>query len=389
MTAKDPSSHSSLDRELPSVCVISQPGRRPSGKTHVHQLLDILAESTPVAMLTANLAPDSPVWKEHEVVELTQAGTGDSLLVTVFRFIRNQAVMARAVVRRYEPVILFFGTTAYLLPMLAAKILGKTVVVEPRGDVPLSLRLKWANQVPKPVARGLAGLVSLLEHAGYALADAIVTYTPGMAEELGLGRYSAKLHTDGARYVDLDHFHVETKLEDRPMAVGYLGRLDVEKNVPILIEVAKRLPADITFRFVGDGDYMEELERELSDEIDSGRVTVSGWVDHEEVPSELNRMRLLLLPSAPTEGLPTVVLEAFACGTPVYATPVAGVSDVVKEGKTGHLMTTDHPDAIVETIDDVIRSDLGAMSERCRNEAEVRFSFEAAVNRYRSILESL
>jgi len=94
----------------------------------------------------------------------------------------------------------------------------------------------------------------------------------------------------------------------------------------------------VTFRFVGDGGLKSWLEAELAAEIEQGAVETVGWVDHDEVPTELNRFRLLVLPSEPTEGLPTVILESLACGTPVYATPVSGVPDVVRDGETGFLM---------------------------------------------------
>jgi glycosyltransferase involved in cell wall biosynthesis len=374
----------------PDVCVVTQPARRQTGKTHAHQLLDILGAITAVSMLTANLDPDSPVRDDHEVVELTREGTGDLVPVAAYRFLRNQVLMTRAIARRDEGVILFFGTTAYLLPIVAACAVGKTVVVEPRGDVPLSLRLKWEEQLTPRLARALSGLVSVLEHAGYTAAHAIVTYTPSMAEELGLGRYDHKLHTNGARYVDTDRFAPTMPLEERPVAVGYLGRLDVEKDVPTLVEVAERLPDVIQFRFVGDGDYRDAVERNLAEEIEAGQVDVTGWVDHDEVPRELNRMRLLLLVSEPTEGLPTAILEAFACGTPVYATPVSGVPDVVREGETGYLMTSRDPDTVVERITDAVESDtLVPMSSACRTTAEKEFSFDAAVERYRTILQSV
>jgi len=372
------------------VCVVTQPARRTGKKTHAHQLLDLLAESVSVSLLTANLAPDSAIHEEYEVVELTTQGTGDFLPVTIYRFLRNQVLMARALVRREEEIVLFFGATSYLLPILVAKAAGKTVVVQPRGDVPLSLRLKWAKRVSPPVAYALAILVSLLEHGGYAIADAIITYTPTMADELGLGRYQEKLYTDGARYVDTERFVPTTPFEDRPIAVGYLGRLDVEKDVPTLVEVAKRLPDGIQFRFVGDGDYRSDIERELAEEIEAGKVEVTGWINHEDVPQELNQMRLLLLTSEPTEGLPTAILEAFACGTPVYATPVSGVPDVVSRDETGFLMNEIDPDIVSEQITNIIESDiLTEMSAECRTTALADFSFETAAERYRTILRSI
>jgi glycosyltransferase involved in cell wall biosynthesis len=96
-----------------------------------------------------------------------------------------------------------------------------------------------------------------------------------------------------------------------------------------------------------------------------------------------------LLSSEPTEGLPTAILESFACGTPVYATPVSGVQDVVQPGVTGYLMAEQDPETLVTTIERAMESGaLGGMSDACRRRAETEFSFEAAVGRYREIIQS-
>jgi glycosyltransferase involved in cell wall biosynthesis len=294
--------------------------------------------------------------------------------------------MCRAIARREEQVVLFFGATAYLLPVVVARLLGRTVLVEPRGDVPLSLRLQWERRLPAPVARLLAGGVGLLERLAFAAADGVVTYTPSMARELGLDPASPRVYPNGARYVDTDRFDVRTPFEERERTVGYVGRLDEEKGTRRLAAVARYLPADVTFRFVGDGDLREWLADELDSEIDAGRAELAGWVDHDEVPRELNRLRLLVMPSHPTEGLPTTILEAMACGTPAYATPVAGVPDAVREGETGFLMRETDPQSMAARIVDVLDGDLQPVSERARDVAVSEFGFEAAVERYREIL---
>ena len=374
---------------IDDVLVVTHP-LAPASESHVKALLDIVGAVTSVALVTTNLSEESSIRDGFEVLEISRAGVGDSIPVAAFRFLLNQLRMCRAIARREESVVVFFGATSYLLPILAAKVLGRTVVLEPRGDVPLTLRLQWERRVPAPVARGLAGAVALLERAGYRLADAIVTYTPSMAAELGLGRYEHKLYPNGARYVDTERFRPTTPFEERDRVVGFLGRLDEEKGVRTLAEVAKRLPDDVTFRFIGDGDLRPWLERELAAGIETGSVEITGWVDHEEVPAQLNDLRVLVLFSAPTEGLPTVILESMACGTPVLATPVSGVPDVVREGETGFRLDGDEPERIASDIESIIaRSDLGTVSGRGRALIEDSYDFDAAVERYRAILRGV
>jgi glycosyltransferase involved in cell wall biosynthesis len=172
--------------------------------------------------------------------------------------------------------------------------------------------------------------------------------------------------------------------------VGFVGRLDEEKCVRQLGEAAREFPPGTTLRFVGDGPVRAELERDLADLVEAGRVEFADWVDHDEVPAELASMRLLVLPSQPTEGLPTTILEAMACGTPVLASPVAGVPDVVRPGETGFTLEGRAPEQIATAVRRVLdRDDLDEISANARRLVETEYSFDAAVGRYREILQPL
>lgn len=371
-----------------SVCVVTYP--LGTTATATSDLLDILSELTTVSLVTADISEDAEFDQGHEIVEISDAGTGGSIAVAALRFLRNQLRMCRVLWARDEDVAWFFGATSYFLPILFARLIGKTVVLQPRGDVPLTLRLQWEQRIPDTLAHFLSGIVRLLENMGYRLADRIVTYTPAMASELGLDRYENKLYPNGARYVDTERFSPRTPYEERNRVVGYVGRLDEEKGIRTLAEVAKQLPEDVTFVFAGDGELRAWLESELSEEIESGTVEMTGWVNHENVPEVLNRLRLLVLSSHPTEGLPTIILESFACGTPVYATPVSGVPDLVREGETGFLMEDVDSDAIRRKIEEIIhRDDLNKISRNTRELIQTEYTFEAAVGRYQAILKEL
>lgn len=368
------------------VCVVTQPARGETEKMHANALVKILTEITTVVVLTANIDQDSSL-REHDLVEYSQKGAGTGILRSVLRFAINQLKICRAILQRDEKIVLFFGATSYVLPVVFARVVGKTVIVEPRGDVPLTLRLHWEERMPNTLARFLASTVAALEGVSYRTAHGIVTYTPSMADELGLRKYGDKLHTDGARYVDTERFRVTVPYEERDKVVGYVGRLDEEKGIRELAEVARRV--DARFVFVGDGNDRDWLENELADEIDAGEVEITGWVEYDEVPEQMNRLRLLLLKSEPTEGLPTVILEAFACGTPVYANPVSGVPDVVWDGETGFVMEDETSDEIARRVDEALDGGMDGMSRRCRELVEKKYSFDAASARYREILTGL
>jgi glycosyltransferase involved in cell wall biosynthesis len=374
--------------EYPDVCVVSHPIG--AAGIAVEDLLAVLTSITAVSLITAGIDDESGMPDDCEVVIVSEDDTGRGVVVSAVRYLRNQLLMCRQLRRRNEPVVVFFGATSYLLPILFARLLGKTVVLEPRGDVPLSLKLNWERRIPAPLARLLAGVVALLERIGYWVATDIITYTPAMAQELGLDHYEEKLHPNGARFVDTDRFSPAIPFEDRENVVGFIGRLDEEKNIRTLATVAKQLPDNVTFRFVGDGGLKSWLEAELAAEIEQGAVETVGWVDHDEVPTELNRFRLLVLPSEPTEGLPTVILESLACGTPVYATPVSGVPDVVRDGETGFLMGSNREADIRTDIGEILcRDDLDQISATGRELICEEYSFEAAVDRYSVILNQL
>jgi glycosyltransferase involved in cell wall biosynthesis len=375
--------------DRPGVALVTFRSRETT-QNATYELLAILSRITAVSLITVGLSDDSPIRDEYEVSEVSDEGTGRSIPTAAIRFLRNQFRVCRAIARSDEEVVLFFGATAYLLPTLFARLIGRTVVIEPRGDVPLTLRLQWEEQVPTPVARALASVVRGLERLDFHVADAIITYTPSMAGELNLEPFRKKLHTQGARHVPVDRFRPTTPYAERDRNVGFVGRLDVEKGIDELIEVARLLPDDVSFVFVGDGDYRDQLEAELADEIAAGSVEVTGWVDHDEVPVQLNRLKLLVMPSQPTEGLPSTILEAFACGTPVYATPVAGVPDVVRDGETGFSMTDLSAESIAADVESILaRDDLEEISGNCRALLEAEYSFDATVDRYREMLADI
>ena len=126
----------------------------------------------------------------------------------------------------------------------------------------------------------------------------------------------------------------------------------------------------------GDGPLKELIEASLQKGGVTARVDLPGWISHDDLPGYLNQLRLLVLPSY-TEGLPNIMLEAMACGTPVLATPVGAIPDVIIDGKTGFIMENNSPECIAENVKRALDSpDLERIAEAGRRFVEENFTFE-------------
>ena len=113
------------------------------------------------------------------------------------------------------------------------------------------------------------------------------------------------------------------------------------------------------------------------------------WIPHDKLPDYMNELKLVVLP-AYAEGLPNIMLEAMACGTPVLATPVGAIPDVIKDGETGFIMEDNSPECIAENVVWALKHpDLGLIVENARVLVGREFTYEAAVKRYRMILGNL
>ena len=116
---------------------------------------------------------------------------------------------------------------------------------------------------------------------------------------------------------------------------------------------------------------------------------MTGWISHEDLPDYLNRLRLLIIPSY-SEGLPNIMLEAMACGTPVLATPVGAIPDIIKDGETGFIMENNTPACIAENINRVLKdTNLEKIAADAKKVVEENFTFESSVKTWKILLEDI
>ena len=132
-----------------------------------------------------------------------------------------------------------------------------------------------------------------------------------------------------------------------------VGRLSPEKGQTGLLRAFARLRArhpDAVLRLVGDGSDRDALERLASELGIDDAVTFAGRLPEQETLDEIARADMLVLPSF-MEGLPIVLMEAMALGVPVISSRVAGIPELVSDGKTGLLFAPSDWDELAQCIE--------------------------------------
>jgi len=285
--------------------------------------------------------------------------------------------------------VVFFHFPPLVLPPLVARLRGAKSVFLLSGSGRREVLAKIRNRV---VALPILVVYRSLEVVCYSLVDRVAVLSEGMIGFLGLDDYRHKTIVFNPLCVDTELFRVMTAWEDRPFVVGFVGRLSPEKGVMNFIEamtLVLKSRRDVSALIVGDGVLREDICRRLRAAGAEESITVTGWVPQAEVARFLNGMKLVVFPSY-SEGLPKAIGEAMACGTPVLATPVGGVPDIVIHGRTGLILRDNSPEQIAECVLRALDSgELAAVSRNARAFVEERFSPHVVVRRVKSELDGL
>jgi len=319
-----------------------------------------------------------------------QKNEAASLILKIPQFIRmdlNTTIRFLKIRKEVDIIVINHTRGSYLFPQIFATLLGKKVVLITGGTPSECLNLQ-----PGSIISSLFRLVvRRLEDATYHLSDKIIVYSNReVNKKPGLIKYKEKIVSCGARFVDLDTFKITRQINDRENIIGYVGRIAEEKGIRNLIEAINQIcmsGLNIKFLFIGEGpliDLIKNMPPECTNHID-----FVGLVPHSMLSIYFNRMKLLIIPSY-TEGLPKVLLEAMACGTPVLATPVGAIPDVIIDGENGFIMGDNSPSCITENVIRAINCpNLGKITQNAKELIIADYNYAAALRRYESIFNDL
>ncbi len=279
--------------------------------------------------------------------------------------------------------VIYFIQNFPILPMISSKILRMRVIWLLPSSVKIS---KWDSRTDP-----LSIFPVLFQKIGYSISNFLVVYSPLLIREWNLEKYNRKIMIAHEHFIDFRVFRVTKSFSERPNIVGYIGRMNYEKGfenfldaLPILLESDK----NVKILIGGDGPLRDAIKAVLDKSL-TYRVDIIGWISHDDLPGYLNQIRLLVLPSY-TEGLPNTMLESMACGTPVLATPVGAVPDIIHDGETGFIMENNSPQCISDNIIRALQDpNLGKIAIHAQGLVEKEFNFEATVIQWKKLFEKI
>ncbi|MCC7147548.1 MAG: glycosyltransferase [Phycisphaeraceae bacterium] len=137
-----------------------------------------------------------------------------------------------------------------------------------------------------------------------------------------------------------------------------VGRICEQKGQLLLLEAVGRLAGEglkVPLVFVGDGDMRPQMEAAAARLGITEQIKITGWATAEQVRQHVQQARALVLPSF-AEGLPVVIMEAFALGRPVVSTFVAGIPELVEPAVNGWLVPAGSVAHLATALRDLLAS---------------------------------
>ncbi|PIZ98702.1 MAG: hypothetical protein COX77_03725 [Candidatus Komeilibacteria bacterium CG_4_10_14_0_2_um_filter_37_10] len=165
----------------------------------------------------------------------------------------------------------------------------------------------------------------------------------------------------------------------------YVGRISKEKGVATLLQVAAQLPRS-RFVIVGEGPARVSLQKQYA----LTNVEWLGQQSSDKISKIIGQARALLIPSEWPENCPLVILESFATGTPVIASNIGGIPELVIDQFNGLLFKSGDQMALQQNIEKI--SSQVQLREQLRQGASNSFSqytFAIYYQKLMSIYESL
>lgn len=250
-------------------------------------------------------------------------------------------------------VVWAFGPHPFELLLVAlASARGKRVVLGVRQDTPEYFRARLPSPRWKPVLGAIQAMDALHRFLARRLPATVVGETAAERYASRGGRVLT-MRPSLVRAADVVD-EAERRDWSGEIELLTVGRIDTEKNPFLLVDAMAQLerlrPGRYRLRWVGVGPLAETVRARVTEVGLEGRFELPGYVPFGPELLALYRRAHALVHVSLTEGVPQVLVEAMASGTPIVATDVGGIGAALEDGRAGLLVPPADLQALVEAV---------------------------------------
>jgi colanic acid/amylovoran biosynthesis glycosyltransferase len=215
---------------------------------------------------------------------------------------------------------------------------------------------------------------------------------------LGCDREKIFVHRSG---IDPNAFTVvprESKEDGRTTILTiarFVEKKGLEYGIKAMAAILKK-HSGIEYKIAGDGPLKDKLQRLIAELNVGDKIQLIGWRSQDQIAQLLARSDILLAPSLTSstgdqEGIPGVIMEAFATGLPVVSTEHAGIPEIVRDGASGFLVPEKDVDALIQKLEILIEQPQlrYAMGRTGRKYVEQYYNIETLNNRLVELYQQL
>jgi L-malate glycosyltransferase len=276
------------------------------------------------------------------------------------RTIANEALYVPSLYRLQHVDVVHVFSASYwsflLAPVpaiLAAKKFGKRVILNYHSGEAADHLERWGSFV----------------HPWLKLVDELVVPSEYLRKVFAHHGYQARVIPN---VVDLSHFHFRERTPLRPRLVSTRNLepiYRVDNTIRAFALLKPRYP-DMTLTIAGSGSEAERLRR-LAAPFTDESIRFLGRVEPSRISAVYDEADIFVNSSI-VDNQPLSVLEAAATGTPIVSTATGGITDMVRNGETGCIISPDDPQAMADAVEHLLKDPEWAatMAREARKELE-------------------
>ena len=277
------------------------------------------------------------------------------------------------IIKSKSKIIIFYDKSELIIPSIIAKIIKKKVIFYEGNEYPWNI---YRNYKVSSISWGYNIFTGKL---ALKLADKIVAQNARIKR--GMLRYTKKEIEIIPVAVDTEFF--KPIFKEKENIVGFLGRLEKEKGVDLLLEIVdlamKKYP-EIKFMIIGNGSYKNKF-------TDKKNVIFLSWVPRNKLPDYINKADVFI---SCQEGMGLAESEILACGRPIITLNSTVNKEIIKPNFNGFLCKPKSEDYL-DLIRTILNNEklLKEMQINARWVAEAFLSSSSIANKWLALISDI